>query len=79
VHNFVFGAVTSVLPVLAVPYLLPDEVRQQGIDERTRAAGAPGLVPIDQHVADYGDGVQLLDVPAYAKAGGEIEITDIED
>lgn len=78
VQAFVFAAVTSVRPVLAVPYVLTDEVLQQGEEEREELLTRFANCKQSDTWPAYGDGLQPLDFPAYAKAGGEIEISDIE-
>lgn len=79
VYEFMFAAVTSSRPVLAVPYVLTDEVLQQGVEERALLLARFAECKKSDTWPAYGNGVQLLDFPAYAKAGGEIEISDIED
>jgi len=79
VRAFMFAAVTSKQPVLAVPYVLTDEILQQGFDERAELLALYAQCKKTDTWPAYGDGVQLLDFPAYAKAGGEVEINDIED
>jgi len=78
VDAFVFGAVSSKPPILAVPYILTDEVRDQGRDERRELMDRLAWCMRENRWPAYGDGLQLLDFPAYAKAGGEVEINDIE-
>lgn len=78
VDAFVFGAVSSNPPILAVPYILTDEVRDQGRDERRELMDRLAWCMRENKWPAYGDGLQLLDFPAYAKAGGEVEINDIE-
>jgi len=79
VRAFMFAAVTSKQPVLAVPYVLTDEILQQGFDERAELLALYAQCKKTDMWPAYGDGVQLLDFPAYAKGGSEVEITDIED
>jgi hypothetical protein len=74
VEAFIFGAVTSKPPILAVPYMLTDEVRDQGRDERRELMGKLAHCRQHDEWPAYGAGIQLLDFPAYAKAGGEVEI-----
>jgi len=78
VDAFVFGAVSSKPPILAVPYILTDEVRDHGRDERRELMDRLAWCIRENKWPAYGDGLQLLDFPAYAKAGGEVEINDIE-
>jgi hypothetical protein len=74
VEKFVFGAVTSKPPVLAVPYVLTDEVREQARDERRELMERLAWCQRENLWPAYGSGFQLLDFPAYAKQGGEVEV-----
>lgn len=74
VDRFVFGAVTSKPPVLAVPYVLTDEIRDQGRDERRELMERLAWCQRENQWPAYGAGIQLLDFPAWAKAGGEVEV-----
>jgi hypothetical protein len=74
VDKFVFGAISSKPPVLAVPYVLTDEVRDQGRDERRELIERLAWCRRENEWPAYGAGIQLLDFPAYAKDGGEVEV-----
>jgi exodeoxyribonuclease VIII len=74
VDRFVFGAVTNKPPVLAVPYALTDEIRDQGRDERRELMERLAWCKRENEWPAYGAGFQLLDFPAYAKSGGEVEV-----
>lgn len=74
VAAFVFAAVTNKPPVLAVPYFLTDEIRAQGREERDELLALLAHCRREDHWPAYGDGPQLLDFPAYAKHGGEVEV-----
>lgn len=74
VDQFVFGAVSSKPPVLAVPYVLTDEIREQGRDERRELMQRLAWCRRENQWPAYGAGLQLLDFPAYAKNGGEVEV-----
>lgn len=74
VDKFVFGAVTSKPPILAVPYVLTDEIRDQGRDERRELMERLAWCQREDKWPAYGAGIQLLDFPAYAKQGGEVEV-----
>lgn len=74
VDRFVFGAVTNKPPVLAVPYVLTDEIREQGHDERRELMERLAWCQRENQWPAYGAGIQLLDFPAYAKHVGEVEI-----
>lgn len=72
--RFAFGAVTSKPPVLAMPYFLTDEIRQQGREERAELMERLAWCQRENKWPTYGAGFQLLDFPAYAKASGEVEV-----
>jgi exodeoxyribonuclease VIII len=74
VQAFVFGAVSSKPPVLAVPYVLTDEIRAQGRDERRELIDKLAWCQRENTWPAYGQGFQMLDFPAYAKAGGDVEV-----
>ncbi|WP_165349636.1 PD-(D/E)XK nuclease-like domain-containing protein [Methylibium sp. Pch-M] len=74
VDAFVFGAVTNKPPVLAVPYVLTDEIRDQGREERRELMERLVWCRRENEWPAYGAGVQLLDFPAYAKQSGEVEV-----
>lgn len=74
VDAFVFAAVSSKPPVLAVPYVLTDEIRDQGKDDRRELMDRLAWCRRENEWPAYGSGFQLLDFPAYAKNGGEVEV-----
>jgi len=74
VDRFVFGAVTNKPPVLAVPYMLTDEIRDQGRDERRELIERLAWCQRENVWPAYGAGIQMLDFPAYAKQAGEVEV-----
>lgn len=74
VIDFVFAAVTSAPPVLAVPYVLTDEVAEQGEREREELLARFAWCEREGQWPAYGDGVQMLDFPAYAKDSNEVEV-----
>lgn len=74
VRRFIFAAVTSVEPVLAVPYLLTDVIDAQGEAERSELTEMFARCQRENWWPPYGTGVQLLDFPAYAKRDSEIEV-----
>jgi hypothetical protein len=78
VEGFVFAAVTSAPPVLAVPYRLTEEIEQQGEDERRELLERFAYCRKADHWPPYGTGVQLLDFPAYAKRSAEVEVAFVE-
>ena len=79
VSEFVLAAVTNVQPVLAVPYLLTDEIAEQAIDECRELRELYARCMQSGQWPTYGDGYQLLDFPAYAKRSNEVEISDVDD
>lgn len=74
VGRFVLAAVTSAPPVLAVPYVLTDEIRDQAADERAELLERFAWCQREDRWPTYGAGVQLLDFPAYAKRSGEVDV-----
>lgn len=74
VDAFVFAAVSSKPPILAVPYVLTDEIRDQGKDDRREMMERLAWCRRENEWPAYGSGFQLLDFPAYAKNGGEVEV-----
>lgn len=79
VSRFIFAAVTSARPVLAVPYILTDEIAQQAADERRELLERFAWCKREDQWPAYGEGPQLLDFPAYAKRSGEVDIEWIDD
>lgn len=79
VQDFTFAAVTSVAPVLAVPYDLTDEMIEQASDERAEHLQRLAWCMAEDRWPAYGDGRQLLDYPAYAKRSSEVEVSFVED
>jgi hypothetical protein len=78
VEDFVFAAVTSAPPVLAVPYVLTDEIAEQARDERRELLELYARCQKEDHWPTYGTGYQLLDFPAWAKRSGEVEVAFAE-
>lgn len=78
VEAFVFGAVTSQPPVIAVPYVLTNEILSQANDERRELLELYARCKRENHWPTYGTGFQLLDFPAYAKKSNEIEVSYAE-
>lgn len=74
VEKFVFAAVTSQRPVLAVPYILTDEIASQAEDERRELLELFARCKRDNYWPPYGTGLQLLDFPAWATRSGEVEV-----
>jgi hypothetical protein len=78
VEQFIFAAVTSAPPVLAVPYVLTDEIASQANDERRELLQLYSYCQREDRWPTYGSGVQLLDFPAYAKRSAEVEVAYVE-
>lgn len=79
VEAFVFGAVTSAPPVLAVPYVLTDEIAEQAHDERRELLELFARCQKDDYWPPYGTGIQMLDFPAYAKRSGAVDVSWAEE
>jgi len=76
--SFTFAAVTNTPPVLAVPYRLTDEIQAQAIDERRELLERFVWCMREGEWPAYGQGVQLLDFPAYAKRSNELEVSFVD-
>lgn len=78
VQEFVFAVVSSSPPVLAVPYWLPEDFEQQGVEECSELTALyvecqrTGVWPT------YGNGPQLADIPRYAMRSSEIEVSYVD-
>lgn len=79
VEKFVFAAVTSAPPVLAVPYVLTDEIREQARDERRELLELYAWCQKEDRWPTYGSGIQMLDFPAYAKRSSEVEVSYVDE
>jgi exodeoxyribonuclease VIII len=75
VDEFVFAAVTSAPPVLAVPYFLTDAIKEQADDERAELLDLYARCMESGQWPAYGQGLQMLDFPAYAKRDSEVEVS----
>jgi exodeoxyribonuclease VIII len=71
--DMLFAAVTNEPPVLAVPYMLTDEIKSQARDERAELMDLIARCTSTDEWPAYGSGIQLLDLPAYAKRDSEVE------
>jgi exodeoxyribonuclease VIII len=67
VAAFLFVAVTNAYPFIAVPYLLDDQAQQKGKDEVRALIDAFAQCKAQSKWPAYGDGVQTLSLPAWAK------------
>lgn len=78
VRDFVFGAVTSAPPVLAVPFKLTDEIAEQEHDEWRRLMELYAYCQRESQWPAYGRGILPLDYPAWAKRSAEVEVAFAE-
>lgn len=67
VAAFVFGAVSSEYPFVAVPYMLDEESRLMGFAERRRLLTLYAECERAGTWPAFGEGVQLVSLPAWAK------------
>lgn len=67
VAGFVFGAVTSDYPYLAVAYMVDDDAMARGAADCRRLLDSYAECQRTGHWPAYGSGVQLLSLPAWAK------------
>jgi len=67
VAAFIFAAVTSAYPFIAVPYLLDDEATRRGADEVRDLLDLYQQCSATNTWPAYGSGVQVLSLPAWAK------------
>lgn len=67
VAAFVFAAVSSAQPVLAVPYMLDDDAMQRGRDSCADLLRRMAECRATDEWPAYGSGVQVLTLPAWAK------------
>lgn len=79
VQEFVIGAVTNVPPVLAVPYILPDDLAEQARDERRELLELYARCQRENEWPSYGKGYQLLQFPAYALRSSEVDVSWAEE
>lgn len=79
VRRFIFAAVTTTRPVLAVPYELTDEVRGCAKDERRELLEKLAWCRKEDTWLPHGGGVQMLDFPAYMKPGGAVDVSWAEE
>lgn len=77
IKAFCFAAVTSKRPVLAKPYLLPEEFVQRGEDERRELLAVYASCRATDTWPDYGSGYIVADVNLYTPT--EIEVGFAED
>jgi len=78
VVDFVFAAVSAQPPVLAVPYVMLDDIDKQAVDECAELRALYAECVKSNRWSAYGDGYMALDFPAYAKRDTDVEITTNE-
>jgi exodeoxyribonuclease VIII len=67
VAAFLFAAVSNAHPFIAVPYLLDDDATRRGADEVRELLDLYNECQRTNTWPAYGDGVQVLSLPAWAK------------
>jgi hypothetical protein len=75
VQEFVFGFVSASYPFLAAAFVLDDESLQQGQDEVAELLERFAECKRSAHWPAFGDGCQLIGLPAYARRSGELEVS----
>lgn len=78
-RSWTWGAVSSKPPFLAVPYELTDELKEQADDDRAELLQRLAWCNANNKWPAYGEGVQLLDFPSYAKRSGEVEVSFVDE
>ncbi len=78
VAEYVFAAVTSAPPVLAVPYWLDEETVTQAADEYAEHMDRFAWCLREDKWPAYGDGPQLISLPAWAKRSSELEVSYVD-
>lgn len=78
VVDFVFAAVSSAPPVLAVPYRLVDEVAQQGEEECAELRAQYAECLHTNRWPAYPPSARVLDFPKWAKPNKEIEVSFVD-
>lgn len=78
VERFVFAAVSSALPVLAVPLLLPEDFAEQGRDEVRELLALYARCQQTDVWPSYGTGCLEMAIPAYANRSNEVEVSYVD-
>lgn len=78
VVEFVFAAVTSAHPVLAVPYVLDIEDATQGEDECAELLERFAWCQRENRWPAYGSGPQVVGLQKWAKRSTEVEVSFVE-
>lgn len=74
VADFVFAVVSSTPPILATPYRLVDSVLQQGTEEVEDLLREFAQCQQHNRWPAYKPEQRMLDLPAWCKTGGEVEV-----
>ena len=75
VESFVFAVVSSTWPICAMAYVLDDEAEAQGADEVAELLDLFKNCQASGHWPTYGEGLQLIGLPKWAKRSNEIEVS----
>lgn len=67
VAAFLFAVVTNGRPFIAVPYMLDDDATRRGAEQVTELLDLYAECQRTNHWPAFGDGVQVLSLPAWAK------------
>jgi exodeoxyribonuclease VIII len=78
VVEFIFAAVTSAAPVLAVPYVLDIEDATQGEDECAELLERFAWCQRENEWPAYGSGPQVVGLQKWAKRSTEVEVSFVE-
>ncbi len=77
--GWVWGAVSSEPPPLAVAYDLTAELEAQAAEDYADLMQRLAMCEASGEWPAYGDGILELDFPAYAKRSAEVEVSFVED
>jgi hypothetical protein len=75
VAAFIFAAVTSSAPVLAVPYHLDDQASEQGAEEVAELLALFAQCKTTDIWPAYGEGYQAVSLPRWAQRTTELEVS----
>ena len=75
VAAFIFAAVTSAAPVLAVPYHLDDQAANQGAEEVAELLALFAQCQRTGIWPAYGEGYQAISLPRWAQRNTEVEVS----
>ncbi len=78
-RSWTWAAVSSKAPFLAVPYELTDALIEQAEDDRAELLQRLAWCMENGRWPAYGEGVQLLDFPSYAKRSGAVEVSFVDE